>query len=144
MAQWPIAKMHRLAETYRMPKALPRVAVVDDDLSVRKALSRLLSACSFETAAYGSARDFLLSLESWRPECIIIDLHMPEFTGLDLQKYLSHHGIDIPTIIITAYNEPGVSERCHAAGAAAFLLKPVNSSTLIAAISAATEGRGEN
>jgi FixJ family two-component response regulator len=113
-------------------------------MSVRKALARLLSASSFEITTYGSAREFLHSLDASPPECVIVDLHMPEITGLDLQKYLSHHGIKIPTIIITAYNEPGVSERCQSAGAAAFLLKPVNGATLIAAINAATRTGGES
>jgi two-component system response regulator FixJ len=108
-------------------------------MSVRKALGRLLSASSFDILTYSSAREFLTSLESEPPECLIVDLHMPEITGLELQKYLSRSGIKIPTIIITAYNEPGVSERCQSAGATAFLLKPINGATLIAAINAATK-----
>jgi FixJ family two-component response regulator len=116
----------------------PRIAVVDDDMSVRKALARLLTASSFEIRTYGSARDFMVSLENDpRPQCVIVDLHMPEMTGLDLQKSLFGLGIKIPTIIITAYNEPGISQRCRDAGAAAFLLKPIASATLIDAINAA-------
>ena len=123
-----------------MQNVQPRVAVVDDDMSVRKALARLLSASSFEIQTYGCARDFLNSLDhDPQPQCLILDLHMPEVSGLDLQKYLSSLGIKIPTIINTAYNEPGVSERCRAAGATAFLLKPINSTTLIGAINAATQ-----
>ena len=124
-----------------MPKAQPRVAVVDDDMSVRKALARLLSASSFDIDTYGSAREFLAALQGpdgFPPECLVVDLHMPDITGLELQRYLTRFGIKIPTIIITAYNEPGTSERCTAAGASAFLLKPVNGSTLIAAINSAT------
>jgi FixJ family two-component response regulator len=122
-----------------MQAAHPRIAVVDDDMSVRKALARLLSASSFDIETYGSARDFLNALDQDRhPECLVVDLHMPEVTGLDLQKYLTSLGIKIPTIVITAYNEPGISERCRAAGAQAFLLKPINSATLIDAINAAT------
>jgi FixJ family two-component response regulator len=115
----------------------PRVAVLDDDRSVRKALARLLSASSFEIATYGSAREFLGSLDNERPECLILDLHMPDISGLDLQKYLSRSGIRIPTIVITAFNEPGVSERCRSEGATAFLLKPIHAATLIAAVNAA-------
>lgn len=122
-----------------MPKALPRVAVVDDDMSVRKALARLLAASSFDIATYGSAREFLVSLETHPPECLILDLNMPEITGLALQRYLCDAGIKIPTIVITAYNEPGVRERCQSAGASAFLLKPISASTLIAAINSATK-----
>ena len=120
-----------------MQTAGPRVAIVEDDSSVRKALARLLTLSSFEIVTYGSAQEFIGSLDAKRPECLIVDLHMPEISGLDLQKYLSSSGIRIPTIVITAYNEPGVRERCRADGAAAFLLKPVNAATLIAAVNTA-------
>jgi FixJ family two-component response regulator len=128
-----------MVETHGMSKALPRIAVVDDDFSVRKAFARLLSANSFEIATYGSAREFVGALKNQSPECLVVDLHMPEISGLDLQTYLWESGIRIPTIIITAYAEPGVKERCEAAGAAAFLLKPVSGATLIAAINAVTK-----
>ena len=115
-----------------------RIAIVDDDASVRKALARLLTASSFNIETYGSARDFLASLKAGRPDCLVVDLHMPELTGFDLQRQLARIGINIPTIVITAYNEPGLRERCQSAGAAAFLLKPLDGSTLIGVINAAT------
>ena len=115
-----------------------RIAIVDDDASVRKALGRLLAASSFDIETYGSARDFLSSLKTGRPDCLVVDLHMPELTGFDLQRHLARAGIRIPTIVITAYNEPGLRERCESAGAAAFLLKPLDGSTLIGVINAAT------
>jgi FixJ family two-component response regulator len=115
-----------------------RIAVVDDDASVRKALARLLSASSFEIETYGSARDFLKSLGAGAPDCLVVDLHMPELTGFDLQRRLARAGIRIPTIVITAYNEPGLRERCQMAGATAFLPKPLDRSTLIGAINSAT------
>ena len=115
-----------------------RIAIVDDDASVRKALARFLTASSFDIETYGSARDFLTSLKTGRPDCLVVDLHMPELTGFDLQRHLVRIGVSIPTIVITAYNEPGLRERCQSAGAAAFLLKPLDGSTLIGAINAAT------
>jgi FixJ family two-component response regulator len=115
-----------------------RIAIVDDDASVRKALARLLAASSFDIDTYGSARDFLASLRTGKPDCLVVDLHMPELTGFDLQRQLALIGVQIPTIVITAYNEPGLRERCQSAGAAAFLLKPLNGSTLIGVINAAT------
>jgi FixJ family two-component response regulator len=117
------------------------VAIVDDDAAVRKALARLLSACAFEIHTYASAKEFLKSLRTGAPECLVVDLHMPDITGLDLQHHLARAGIKIPTIVITAHNEPGIRERCQSAGAAAFLLKPLHGDTLIGAISAATRGR---
>jgi FixJ family two-component response regulator len=117
---------------------------VDDDAAVRKALSLLLTAASFETIAYGSAAEFLQSLAGATPQCLIVDLQMPEMTGLELQQHLVRSGILIPTIAITAHNEFGAREQCQSAGAKAFLLKPVHEEALIAAIeSAMAEGATE-
>jgi FixJ family two-component response regulator len=63
---------------------------------------------------------------------------MPEMTGLELQHHLVRGGFKIPTIVITAHNEFGAQERCQSAGAKAYLLKPIQKETLIAAIKAAT------
>ena len=114
------------------------VALVDDEEPVRKALTRLLSANAFAIKSYASAKDFLKSLATDRPSCLVLDLHMPEVSGLDLQHQLQAAGIKIPTIIITAHNESGLRGRCEAAGAFAFLIKPLDASALCAAIHAAT------
>ena len=114
-----------------------RVALVDDDASVRKALARLLSASSFEITTFSSATEFLHSLEKQAPQCLVIDLRMPDITGLDLQRSLSRAGIKIPTIVMTAYNEPGLRERCESAGAVAFLVKPFDGRALIGEINSA-------
>jgi FixJ family two-component response regulator len=113
------------------------VAIVDDDASVRKALARLLRVFAIRSQTYGSAREFLDSLPSGVPECLIVDLHMPEMTGLELQGELVRTGARIPTIVITAHNETGYREQCRAAGATAYLLKPLDEHTLIAAINTA-------
>ena len=63
---------------------------------------------------------------------------MPDMTGLELQHHLARAGIKIPTIVITAHDEPGARERCFAAGASAYLLKPLRKAALIAAINTAT------
>ncbi len=121
-----------------MSKAQPAyVAIVDDDASVRKALARLLRALSINPQTFASAREFLDSLPSSVPECLILDLHMPDMNGLELQGELARVGARIPTIVVTAHNEIGYREQCRAAGAAAYLLKPLDESTLIAAIGAA-------
>lgn len=122
-----------------MAKHAINVAVVDDDASVRKALARVLSASSFEVATYGSGQEFLRSLEVAVPECLVVDLHMPDLTGFELQRQLIRTGRNIPTIVVTAYNEPGLREKCQAAGAAAFLLKPLSVNTLVNAINLATQ-----
>lgn len=116
------------------------IAIVDDDPSVLRALARLLRTSSCETKTYQSGQEFLDSLQHGVPACLIADLQMPEMTGLDLQHHLKRNGIRIPTIIITAHDELATRQLCNAAGAHAYLLKPLQGPTLIAAIKAATAG----
>jgi FixJ family two-component response regulator len=113
------------------------IAIVDDDMSVRRALARVLSAHSFEVEIFGSAREFVTSPRLRNFECLILDHHMPDVTGLKLQIHLRRIGVVIPTIIITAYNEIGLQDKCIAAGAASFLVKPLDSEILIDAINCA-------
>jgi FixJ family two-component response regulator len=115
-----------------------KIAIVDDDASVRKALMRLLQTSSYRVDTFASAGEFFASLDRCVPDCLIVDLQMPTTDGLELRTSLTRAGIAIPTIVITAHNEPGIRERCSAAGAAAYLLKPVQKTELIAAVRAAT------
>ena len=123
-----------------MAKTSGWIAIVDDDPSVLKALARLLGTRSFNARTYRSARQFLASLADGLPDCLIVDLQMPEMTGLELQQDLARKGIRIPTIIITAHDQAGMRERCKAAGAIAFLSKPLQDTSLFAAIDAARGG----
>ncbi len=120
------------------------VAIVDDDLSVRKALARLLAAYSFDAQTYGSAQEFLASLKERTPECLVLDLHMPDYGGLQLQHHLRRKGIVIPTVIITAHNEIGLRERCATAGAAAVLVKPLTDNILIESINNVAQKAAED
>jgi FixJ family two-component response regulator len=122
-----------------MSQLNPRIAVVDDDASVRKALKRLLETCSYEVQTFESACELIAALPHGIPECMIVDLQMPNMTALELQHHLARSGIKIPTIVITAHDEPGTRERCVAAGAAAYLPKPLGKAVLIAAIATATK-----
>src|SRR5690242_2159783 len=128
-----------------MSKTPIRVAIVDDEASVRTALARLLSASSFEPKTYGSAREFIDSIRTDIPECLVVDVHMPDFTGLDLQRYLNRVNKKIPTVVITAFDDAGVRERSTASGAKAFLTKPLHGPTLINAIRhAITAGKSDS
>jgi FixJ family two-component response regulator len=111
-----------------------RVAVVDDDPSVRKALQRLLRASDHDADAFGSAQDFLNSLPATIPDCLVLDLQMPGLNGLTLQRELARAGRHLPTVIITGHDEPGMQARCLAAGAGAYLRKPLDGKALLAAI----------
>ena len=124
-----------------MAQASPWIAIVDDDPSVLKGLARLLRARAFEARTYTSAREFLSALHEGLPECLIVDLQMPDMTGLELQRHLTRSGLRIPTIVITAHNEPEVRDQCESAGASAFLLKPMQDTKLLAAIDSLTGGQ---
>ena len=110
-----------------------RIAVVDDDAAVRKALARLLIANGFQTETFASAQNFLDSLTERRPDCVVADLQMPEMTGLELLLHLGAR-TPVPMIIMTAFNEAGLRERCAAAGARAYLVKPLRGQALVSAI----------
>jgi FixJ family two-component response regulator len=93
---------------------------------------------AIEVRTFESARDFLASLPDGMPdelpECLIVDLQMPEMSGLELQRHLNRAGIRIPTIVITADREAEMREQCEAAGAETYLLKPLQDTSLLAAI----------
>lgn len=110
------------------------IAIVDDDASVRRAMLRLCAAYSLRAKAYASAREFLVWLETEVPDCLIVDLQMPEMTGLQLLQHLAGSGPRIPSIVLTGNDEDGIRHRCELAGAAAFLFKPVSADTLISTI----------
>src|SRR5262249_13160980 len=94
-------------KTPGMPGSTARIAIVHDDGAVRKGLARLLRASSFEAGTFDSAMAFLDSLRLRTPDCLILDLQMPEMTGLQLQHQLARSKVEIPTIIITAHDEMG-------------------------------------
>ena len=100
---------------------------------------RLLETSSYEVQTFGTACELIAALPRWLPDCLIVDLQMPEMTGLELQHHLARIGTTIPTIVITAHDEPGTRERCIAAGAAAYLLKPLRKAVLFAAIDTASK-----
>jgi FixJ family two-component response regulator len=121
-----------------MTEAKQYIAIVDDDASVRKALARLVGVFSYRVQTFASVREFLESMKREVPACLIVDLQMEETTGLELQQHLQNTGTQIPTIVLTAHDEPGMQDRCEDAGAFAFLVKPVAKDQLLQAIEAAT------
>jgi FixJ family two-component response regulator len=121
-----------------MVKTRLRVAVIDDDESVRKALQRLLRASDFDADTFASAQAFLASLpQATPPDCLVLDLQMPGTSGLDLQRQIVRAGLRLPIVVITGHDEPGMQARCLAAGASAYLRKPLEAGKLLAAIEAA-------
>ena len=108
----------------------PLIAVVDDDEPIRKALSRLLRAWEFSVESFSSGRAFLDSLRDRHPDCVVLDLHMPDMNGLQVLRDLRCKGLDMPVIIITAHDEPNVRADCMAMGANDYLAKPIDEAVL--------------
>jgi DNA-binding response OmpR family regulator len=95
-----------------MAKTRTRIAVVDDDASVRNALCRLLRASDFEPRAYETGGDFIASYASFKPHCAIVDLHMPGMSGLETQEHLKRNGSAVSVIIITGIDAPHSRSEC--------------------------------
>lgn len=115
------------------------ISVVDDDESVRNSLKRLLMSMGFEVRTFSSGVEFLHQGSFNGHGCVIVDVRMPEMTGLDLQKRLSNSGVSLPLIFITAYEDPGARAQAMQAGALAFLQKPFSDPSLRDAICLALE-----
>ena len=113
----------------RPPEAT--VFVVDDDLAMRESLAWLLSSVELAARTYGSAQDFLEAIEPASRGCLILDVRMPEVSGLDLQEALRGRGIDLPVIIITGHADVGMAVRAMKAGAFDFIEKPFNDQLLL-------------
>ena len=116
------------------------ITVVDDEESIRKALTRLLQAVGGVVQVFATGREFLASLDLRHPACLILDLQLPDLPGLEIQACLVREKLAFPTIIITGQSDPGLDERVRAAGAAAFLRKPLNDQTLLDTIRSVTNG----
>jgi FixJ family two-component response regulator len=90
-----------------------------------------------DATVYASGQEFLDSLGGRQPDCLVLDLQMPGLTGLEVQRALSGARVRIPTIIITAHDEPETRARCLSAGAVAYLCKPLHDELLLDAIASA-------
>ena len=110
------------------------VFVVDDDASVRKSLSRLVSAAGYRVQAYASAGEFLARRPEPGPSCLVLDVRMPGVTGLDLQQTLASAVHEIPIIFITGHGDIPTTVKAMKAGAVDFLAKPFAGKDLLDAI----------
>lgn len=111
-----------------------RITILDDDLSVRTAISRLLKTSEISVELHATSMELFSALDDHAPDCLILDLQMPGMNGLEVMSYLSHIGVHVPTVVITAHDEVGSRETCLAAGASAYLRKPLDADELLLAI----------
>ena len=130
-----------------MSKTNPTIAIVDDDASVCRAISRLLRSLGMNADTFTSGREFIEHIEmmpSFHPDCVVLDVQMPGMNGLEVQDLLIRSDNSLPIIFITAHEEMGVRERALQAGAVALLSKPFNDELLIKTLDEAIKrGAGE-
>ena len=120
-----------------MKNPTPIVFVVDDEASVRDAVARLMRSAGLVARTCSSSKEFL---DAYQPEthgCAILDIAMPEVSGLELQQALAHADISLPIVFLTGRGDIPISVRAMKQGAADFLTKPIDGDELIAAVRAA-------
>jgi FixJ family two-component response regulator len=116
--------------------SVPIVSVVDDDVSVLKGLARLCRAWGFAVRPFTSAQQFLEHLRAEGDEigCIVLDVHLPGMSGLELQAELASIQLDIPIVFVTGAGDDTLRSRALADGAVAFLEKPFDQADLLHAV----------
>lgn len=119
------------------------VYIVDDDASVRTALSRLMRSAGFVPKAFENPRKFLGEVSSERPACLLLDMTMPHATGLDVQAQLKRREISLPVIGVSAHDDEGTRRLARELGAQFFLRKPVDDQALFDAIAWVTGSHEE-
>jgi FixJ family two-component response regulator len=124
-----------------MDSKRPLIAIVDDEVSICRALLRLLRVSEYRAEAFNSAILFLESLAQSVPDCVVLDLQMPMMTGVEVQEHLLKLKDPPPVIIITAHDDSKTRERCLALGAVRYLRKPIEGEILIDSIEKAVRAR---
>jgi len=123
-----------------MEEAAAIVAVVDDEFPIRKALTRLLRSAHYQVESYASGPEFLKSLASHQPACLVLDIRMQGMTGFDVQAWLSEQGIALPIVFITALDDRDDLALAMKGGATALLRKPFGDEQFLTAVHAAIHG----
>jgi len=115
------------------------IAIVDDDPWARDGLQALVRSAGWRAEAFASAREFLARPGVEKPVCLVLDLQLPDLSGLDLQKRMAEIHVEIPIVFLTGHGDIPASVQAMKAGAISFLTKPVNEQELLTAIQEAIE-----
>jgi FixJ family two-component response regulator len=115
------------------------VFVVDDDVSVRESLEALIRSAGWKPETFASAQEFLVRSRPDVPSCLVLDVSLPDLSGLDLQNRVAAERADMPIIFITGYGDVPMTVRAMKAGAVEFLTKPFDDDVLLTAIRSAIE-----
>jgi FixJ family two-component response regulator len=112
----------------------PVVIIIDDDASFRRSTERLIESAGFKVQGFAAATGFLKNHRPDVPACLVLDVRMPELSGLDLQQELAQAGVRIPIIFLTGHGDIPMSVQAMKAGAVEFLTKPFSPEALLGAI----------
>ena len=118
---------------------VPTVFIVDDDRGMRQAIQDLVESVGLRAEAYATGQEFLRRKRTSDPSCLVLDVRLPQVSGLDLQRQLAETGVQIPIIFITAHGDIPMSVRALKSGAVEFLTKPFRDQDLLDAIQQALQ-----
>src|ERR1700740_531463 len=119
--------------------AVPTVFIVDDDRSMRQAIQDLVESVGLRAEAFATGQDFLRKQPTSDPSCLVLDVRLPQMSGLDLQRQLAETGVQIPIIFITPHGDIPMSVRALKSGAIEFLTNPFRDQDLLDAIQQALQ-----
>jgi FixJ family two-component response regulator len=128
------ARAVEAASKSSLTQATPVVFVVDDDVSVRESLEAMIRFAGLRVETFGCAEEFLGRTRAMVPNCLVLDVSLPDLSGLDLQNLIASERTDMPIIFITGYGDVPMTVRAMKAGAAEFLTKPFDDQVLLDAI----------
>jgi FixJ family two-component response regulator len=116
------------------PAAVPTVFIVDDDSGMRQAVQDLVESVGLRGESFSTGEEFLKRQRTTDPGCLVLDVRLPQMSGLDFQRQLTEAGVQIPIIFITAHGDIPMSVRALKSGAVEFLTKPFRDQDLLDAI----------
>src|ERR1700719_2570767 len=118
---------------------VPTVFIIDDDRGMRQAIQDLVESVGLRAEAFATGQDFLRKQLAGEPRCLVLDVRLPQLSGLDFQRQLTDTGVQIPIIFITAHGDIPMSVRALKSGAVEFLTKPFRDQDLLDAIQQALQ-----
>jgi FixJ family two-component response regulator len=120
----------------------PTVFIIDDDRGMRQAIHDLVESVGLRAESFATGEEFLGKNHAHRPSCLVLDVRLPQMSGLDFQRRLAESGMQIPIIFVTAHGDIPMSVRALKSGAVEFLTKPFRDQDLLDAIQQALERDG--
>ena len=121
---------------------VPTVFIVDDDRGMRQAIHDLVESVGLRAESFATGEEFLGTKRTARPSCLVLDVRLPQMSGLDFQRRLAESGEEIPIIFVTAHGDIPMSVKALKSGAVEFLTKPFRDQDLLDAIQQALERDG--